>query len=276
MKSAFSDWSVLTILFCVYASGAFAARLRDAPKLFMAMVLFTFTWALAVLYWSTSESTTKDSIGVYTSFLSICIASLLAAYDEEVRGRAKWSYLEVLQSVVQYGSIPLLYFVATGQAFSVFDRSQVAALVELGLGIIGFSAIALTGWKLLGPRASVTLILLVFLPYIAIGTADAMQKFPTFFDPAYTSFMPAYFEPAAIVLKLLYTGLFGTFIAFVGMDEDRRGMGIWPLVNKIFHLPAPPVPVPGASKREVIELAAFMREHAATKDDVAEILKRSR
>jgi hypothetical protein len=273
MNSTVSNLSIGATLFCVYATGAFAARLRNTPKLFMAMVLLTFTWALVILYWSTSEPVTKDRIGVYTSFLSICIASLLAAYDEELRGPRKWSLLGAAQLIVQYGSIPLLYFVATGQYFSVFDSSQVAGVAELALGVIGFGAIALSGWKLLGTRASLTLILFVFLPYTIFNLAGAIQRFPSIVGSApYASFIVGYSVHAAIVLKLLYTVLFGSFIAYVALDEDGRLNGIWKYIGKVFRVPAPPTPPLVASSREILELSKFVHGHVATREDIAAVM----
>jgi hypothetical protein len=238
--------SVAGTLLCVVISWQIATvYLRNNPRLFTVMALFAFSWALLVDFWSTYRpsdlSQRQELVGVYTSFLDLYIGGLLALYAYDLKGDAASHRV----SQWQVWSLGLLFLVAVGRQFETpiykFTPLQVSLIVGNVLGIAGFVAVASGVWALCG-RIGSALLILIFSTYTISGISHTLSYLdsPEFGDIANSTFvrlMQDYFPLLSVVLKLLYTCVFGLMLAYVGMDEDRRKARFWMFIGRFIRIP---------------------------------------
>jgi hypothetical protein len=230
---------------CVVVSGYIATRyLQNASRLFTAMALLAFVWALAFVLWSTTDQLIRAMMGVYTSFLTVYIGGLLTAYAEERRQET----LSVLAEpahvhIFQLWSIPLLVFVVLGRTFYPFTKIHAAHFVEFSLGTIAFIALALGLNGVRGEQMSKAFCLFLVI-LVAYTIATALYLLRDFGDVEELKDIVRYVEvwwPQSndvycfAILKIVFTFVFGGMIAYTGMPDAKRKRGIWPHVRKIMN-----------------------------------------
>jgi hypothetical protein len=216
-------WSITC--FCGIISGRFALTfLRRSPRLFTVMALFTFTWTLLLLFWmDPSNQSGKEIIGVYTSFLSVYIGSLLMLHAEgqdASHKTARWQVAAlILLLAVATPSIPGLA-TPTGDPIPLMTTRQFTILMDLFLGIIGFISVVLGVSRCFGVNAA-GMIGTILIFYAAIGGTFTVHQWA---GPAST--MPVY-AGLFSVAKLAYAAAFSGVVVYRGMPDEDRKAGLW-------------------------------------------------
>ncbi len=224
-----------------------AAYLRKNSSLFNAMALFAFTWGLIGDYWHTKQASALVSpvlshVGVYTSFLTLYIGGLLASYAHKISGTPK----PFAVSSWQVWSLSLLFVVFADHGFAIpvldvtLNPEQVAPIVDVGMGIIGFYAVASGVWVLCGSTTSIPLIIVFFFYTIAIlGKVLTELRLPKSFDIArdLIAWINHNYELAVTILKVPYILVFTLAITYVGMKPPYRKTYIWPYVGRFVNIP---------------------------------------
>jgi hypothetical protein len=239
----------IATLACVLISARIAsAFLHQNRRLFIAMALFAFHWTLLLQFWTASDAERSNLhfLPVFSGFLEVYIGSLLvleAHARQQTPGEDQGHSIIWLQRaglmlllVVVNPSI-LITFAVThiDSMFGVPSDAAVSAKRQIQLftgvliDIVGFLCIAsgvrtLAGVSGTGKRvgraffAAITLILLL---YVAIEVAWVKQSW-IMEDTSKT------YRVLFAVMKSLYTGTFGSFVAYFGTpDADKLRQIDW-------------------------------------------------
>jgi hypothetical protein len=237
---AFLLWSPnvvawLSAFLCAAYSGMVArAFLRHSTRLFTVMALFAFSWTLLLPYWANVTLAPGAAvIGVYTSFLSVYIGSLLMLHaqleqgSDHPHGIVPWQVVAlVLLLAVASPSIPTMMGPA-GTIFQITTR-QFTILIDEFLGLIGFVAVALGIKRCFGVGPGLMIAVIVAL-YGAVGLAFLILQWPEPIDhlPILTPYVYSIYAYLLSVAKLSYAAAFCSIIAYYGMREADRRAGVW-------------------------------------------------
>jgi hypothetical protein len=233
---------VYASLICVVVSAGIARiYLQYAPRLFTAMALFAFIWALTFILWGTTDQFIRAMLGVYTSFLTVYIGGLLTAHAERHRQTGETPPTPARVHIFELWSITLLVFVVLGRTFYPFTKLHAAHFVEFLLGIIGFVALALGLNKARNGQLSRAFYFLLAI-LVAYTIATALYLLRDFGDVEELKDFVRYYEKwwprsndvyCFAVLKIVFTSVFGGMIAYIGTG-DTNPHKVTSLVNDSF------------------------------------------
>jgi len=218
----------LITLLCVFISGIVALLFLAKNFLFFtATALLAFSMTLLLPYWK--ECTLRPEttvIGVYTSFLSVCIGTLLMkAKAQHLVGKKAWHLAHNI-GLWQATALAMLLFVVWPSTPGIpevitIHGAQVALLMDDLLGAVGFAAVVLGVRRCCSRKASLAIAVIA----VCYQLIDILYGFE--YVPKLNSDSPAveiahsyaYFFSVA---KLNYTIFFSSFIAFYGMPKKYQ------------------------------------------------------
>ena|ERR1051326_897348 len=229
-------WSV--VLFCVFFSARIAtAFLRANPRLFTVMALFACSWAVLLPYYGLPEDVARpELLSALGGFLSVYAGGLLMLHaqrsDEPARDVVPW----------QVGGVYLLWVIVAESALAIpgpqgahlFGLS--AQQTELGIGLVldvaGFVAIGL-GVKDVAEKSAFRLLAGILVAY---AIAEVLFTVHSWNAPRTIGPFPEFYAYLFAGLKTLYTLVLGSIIAYVGMPDRDRMLGLVHWILIFFYL----------------------------------------
>lgn len=219
-----SNIGIYASLVCVWVSGNLAlSYLKKSPRLFTAMALFAFIWALLIVYWGTDDKKTQATLSVYTSFLLVYIGGLLEAHAKDKNKLDDFNLVDQFQ----YWAVALLLVVVTGKTFIGFEHDKVIAIIDEILFVLGISAVWM-GMKKLSNSSAFFTLTLILIAYIVIQAGYLIPTFKEELGDLSRYNLPmSYYPYCFAALKVILTLVFGCMVAYIGMSEENRRLGVW-------------------------------------------------
>jgi hypothetical protein len=225
-----SNIGVYASLLCVWISGNLALTyLKKSPRLFTAMALFAFIWALLIVYWGTDDKKTQATLSLYASFLLVYIGGLLEAHAKERNKLESFNLVDQFQ----YWSVALLLAVVTGKTFIGFGHEKVIAIVDELLFVLGFFAIWM-GMRKLSNSSAFFMLTFILTAYIVFQAGYLIPVFKEELGDLSGYNLPMNYYPYFFAaFKVVLTLVFGCMVAYVGMSEESRRLGVWKHIGRL-------------------------------------------